>query len=167
MGVDWATPFLAACTVALTSSSSFFASLFLSTPHPHASHRLATGAAGTAGTAGAAGVAGTRLGWRLSGCGFTCGITPHVFFGFASGSSDRGSSTTGFSSAFTACAGACVAVCAALLRVRYASARRPALTSSSWISFSDRTGCGATFFHVIARFGAAGSAAVCATAFTG
>ena len=100
MGVGWATPFLAACTVALTSSSSFFASLFLSTPHPHASHRLATGTAGTAGVAGTTGTAATRLGWRLSG------------------SSDRGSSTTGFSSAFTACAGACVVVCAALLRVR-------------------------------------------------
>ena len=112
MGVGWATPFLAACTVALTSSSSFFASLFLSIPHPHASHRLVTGAVGTVGTAG------TRLGWRLSGWGFTCGMAPHVFFGFASGSSDRGSSTTGFSSGFTACAGVDVAVCAALLRVR-------------------------------------------------
>ena len=118
MGVGWATPFFAACTVALTSSSSFFASLFLSTPHPHASHRLATGTAGTAGVAGTTGTAATRLEWRLSGWGFTCGMAPHVFFGFASGSSDRGSSTTGFSSAFTACAGACVVVCAALLRVR-------------------------------------------------
>ena len=165
--------FLAACTVSFICCNSSFASSLLSTSHPLSQAQLsmaAEGPVGPVGPVGPIGPAGVALGfagaalefvgvplgfagvvclaWRFSGCGFTCGMEPHVFFGFDTGSSVRRSSTTGFSNDTGFTAGAAVLP----LRVLYPSQPSSSLTSSSWISFSDRTRCGVTFFHVAAFF---------------